>query len=101
MTIALQRVLADLDRARVVCGDAVEMLYLLEPESVDVVFADPPYFLSRSGGTTCSGGKSVSVVKGAWDKPEAVAEQGGQRLELGRGPRVRLAAVRVVLDPQV
>lgn len=71
MTTALQRVLADLDRARVVCGDAVEMLYLLEPESVDVTFADPPYFLSRAGGTTCSGGKSVSVVKGAWDKPRA------------------------------
>lgn len=71
MTTALQRVLADHDRARVVCGDAVEMLYLLEPESVDVVFADPPYFLSRAGGTTCSGGKSVSVVKGTWDKPRA------------------------------
>jgi site-specific DNA-methyltransferase (adenine-specific) len=66
-----QRVRAEADRALVVCGDAVEVLYQLEPESIDVVFADPPYFLSRSGGTTCKGGKSVSVVKGDWDKPRA------------------------------
>jgi len=71
VTTALQRVLADHDRARVVCGDAVEMLYLLEPESVDVVFADPPYFLSRAGGNTCRSGKRVSVVKGTWDKPRS------------------------------
>jgi site-specific DNA-methyltransferase (adenine-specific) len=34
---------------------------------VDLVFADPPYFLS-SGGITCSNGKKVCVDKGKWDK---------------------------------
>lgn len=64
-----------LDRSRVLCGDVTEMLYELEPESVDVVIADPPYFISRKGGTTCRGGKSVSVVKGAWDMPRSRAAQ--------------------------
>lgn len=34
---------------------------------VDLIFADPPYFLS-SGGITCGSGKRVSVDKGEWDK---------------------------------
>jgi len=33
----------------------------------DMIFADPPYFLSN-GGITCRNGKMVSVDKGAWDK---------------------------------
>jgi site-specific DNA-methyltransferase (adenine-specific) len=40
---------------------------------VDVIFADPPYFLSGSG-STCSGGKRASVVKGEWDRPKTLAE---------------------------
>jgi site-specific DNA-methyltransferase (adenine-specific) len=35
--------------------------------SVDMIFADPPYFLSN-GGMTCHSGKRVSVDKGQWDK---------------------------------
>ncbi|HEY4837543.1 MAG TPA: site-specific DNA-methyltransferase [Candidatus Acidoferrales bacterium] len=38
-------------------------------ESVDLIFADPPYFLSN-GGITCHAGKMVSVNKGAWDKSQ-------------------------------
>ena len=34
----------------------------------DMVFADPPYFLS-SGGISCQSGKVVCVNKGNWDKP--------------------------------
>ena len=33
----------------------------------DMIFADPPYFLSN-GGITCKAGKMVSVNKGEWDK---------------------------------
>lgn len=40
--------------------DALEQTY---PETVDMVFADPPYFLSNDG-ITCSSGKVVSVNKG-------------------------------------
>lgn len=34
--------------------------------SIDMIFADPPYFLSN-GGFTCHAGKKVSVNKGKWD----------------------------------
>jgi site-specific DNA-methyltransferase (adenine-specific) len=50
------------------------VLKKLPAESVHLVATDPPYRLSREGGTT-SRGKSdgeverVSVVKGAWDRP--------------------------------
>ena len=48
-------------------GDCIEILEKAAPESVDMIFADPPYFLSNDG-ITCSGGKMVSVNKGKWDK---------------------------------
>ena len=54
-------------------GDSLELLALLPESSVDLIFADPPYFLSN-GGITCHAGKMVSVHKGDWDKsrgPEA------------------------------
>lgn len=33
----------------------------------DMIFADPPYFLSN-GGISCHAGKMVKVDKGEWDK---------------------------------
>lgn len=48
-------------------GDTFEVLKEIKPKSIDMIFADPPYFLS-DGGITCSGGKMVSVNKGEWDK---------------------------------
>ena len=47
-------------------GDCMELLPLLNGR-VDVVFADPPYFLSN-GGFSVRSGKIVSVNKGEWDK---------------------------------
>lgn len=34
--------------------------------NIDMIFADPPYFLS-SGGTTCKNGQRATVNKGKWD----------------------------------
>src|SRR5579859_2006959 len=48
-------------------GDCLEILAQIPESSVDLVFADPPYFLSN-GGITCHAGKMVSVHKGDWDK---------------------------------
>lgn len=59
--------------AKLLHGDSLEVLASLEPESVDVVFADPPYFLSN-GGTTCKSGKRVSVNKGKWDQSKGAEE---------------------------
>jgi site-specific DNA-methyltransferase (adenine-specific) len=48
-------------------GDCLDLLAQIPESSVDLVFADPPYFLSN-GGITCHAGKMVSVHKGDWDK---------------------------------
>src|SRR6266481_2958837 len=48
-------------------GDCLDLLPQIPESSVDLVFADPPYFLSN-GGITCHAGKMVSVNKGEWDK---------------------------------
>ena len=53
--------------AGIVLGDSFQILRKIKPESVDMIFADPPYFLSNDG-ITCQGGKMVSVNKGSWDK---------------------------------
>lgn len=52
---------------KLIYGDSLEVLKSIKPESIDMIFADPPYFLSDNG-ITCSGGKMVSVNKGEWDK---------------------------------
>jgi len=52
-------------------GDALEVLPKVADASVDLIFADPPYFLSN-GGVTCQSGKMVSVNKGGWDRLESV-----------------------------
>ncbi len=51
------------NKVRLFLGDAVKTLNKLPEESVDLIFADPPYNLSN-GGFTCHAGKRVSVDKG-------------------------------------
>jgi site-specific DNA-methyltransferase (adenine-specific) len=72
-------------------GDCLEILARVPENCVDLVFADPPYFLSNNG-ITCHAGKMVSVNKGEWDR--------------SRGPdanhefnRAWLAACQRVLKP--
>ncbi|MBI3589123.1 MAG: site-specific DNA-methyltransferase [Candidatus Liptonbacteria bacterium] len=48
-------------------GDALNILNQIPSDSVDMVFADPPYNLSN-GGFTVHAGRMVSVNKGDWDK---------------------------------
>lgn len=54
-------------------GDCLEILPRIPEASIDMVFADPPYFLSN-GGITCHAGRMVSVNKGDWDKSPGVNE---------------------------
>ena len=55
------------EESQLILGDSFKILTKMKPESVDMIFADPPYFLSNDG-ITCQGGKMVSVNKGSWDK---------------------------------
>jgi site-specific DNA-methyltransferase (adenine-specific) len=52
---------------RIYQGDCLNVMAAMPEESVDLIFADPPYFLSNDG-ITCHAGKMVSVNKGDWDK---------------------------------
>lgn len=52
---------------KLINGDTFEVLKKFKQKTIDMIFADPPYFLSNNG-ITCSGGKMVSVNKGEWDK---------------------------------
>ena len=51
---------------KLIDNDTFDTLKEFEEKSFDMIFADPPYFLSDDG-ITCSGGKMVSVNKGKWD----------------------------------
>lgn len=48
-------------------GDCIEIMKKLANETVDLIFSDPPYFLSNNG-KSINSGKIVSVNKGEWDK---------------------------------
>ncbi len=54
-------------------GDCLQILAAMPADCVDLIFADPPYFLSN-GGITCHAGRMVSVNKGAWDRSRGAAE---------------------------
>ncbi len=50
-------------------NDCLKVLPTLKERSIDMIFADPPYFLSNNG-LSIKSGKVVSVNKGDWDKKE-------------------------------
>ena len=52
-------------------GDSIALMQAMPEESIDMIFADPPYGLSN-GGTTCHAGRRVSVDKGKWDKSRGI-----------------------------
>lgn len=57
-----------------ILGDTFSVLEKIVPGSADMIFADPPYFLSNDG-ITCQAGRMVSVNKGAWDKASSLEEK--------------------------
>ena len=42
------------EESQLVLGDSSKILTKMKPESVEMIFADPPYFLSNDG-ITCQG----------------------------------------------
>ncbi len=55
-------------------SDTFLALQQMTKECIDMIFADPPYFLSDDG-ISCSGGKRVSVNKGDWDRPSTFEDK--------------------------
>ncbi|MDR2568298.1 MAG: site-specific DNA-methyltransferase [Mycoplasmataceae bacterium] len=56
-----------------ILGDSLVELKKIKSNSIDLVFSDPPYFLSNDG-ISCQNGKMVSVNKGEWDKSQGFKE---------------------------
>ncbi|HBG46610.1 MAG TPA: site-specific DNA-methyltransferase [Deltaproteobacteria bacterium] len=81
----------DKHHVRLLQGNCIEVLNRARENSVDMIFADPPYFLSN-GGITCHAGKMVSVNKGKWDQSKGIKENHQFNLEW-------LAACQRVLKP--
>lgn len=59
---------------KLIHDDTFDFMKKIKEESIDVIFADPPYFLSN-GGISNSGGKAVLVDKGEWDKASSLKEK--------------------------
>ena len=81
-------------------GDCLDILAAIPPSCVDLIFADPPYFLSNNG-ITCHAGRMVSVNKGQWDKlPGADLDPVRVRFDkVHEFNRAWLAACQRVLKP--
>ena len=59
---------------KLICDDCFDVLEKMEPDQFDMVFADPPYFLSDNG-VTCKSGHISSVNKGIWDSTKNIYEK--------------------------
>jgi len=57
-----------IERGRVLIGDCVAEMAALPAESVDLVFADPPYNLQLQGDLKRPDDSRVDAVNDAWDK---------------------------------
>ena len=76
---------SDPERGVYLCeGDCLEIMDAMLTKhpsgAFDVIFADPPYFLSN-GGITCHAGRRVKVDKGEWDKSRGADENHAFNLE--------------------
>jgi len=72
-------------------NDSIKFLQELPENSIDMIFADPPYLLSN-GGFSVHAGKMVSVNKGEWDKSNGLEKDFEFHLEW-------IKAARRVLKP--
>ena len=78
-------------------GSCLEILKSLPENSVDMIFADPPYNLSN-GGFSVHSGRQVSVHKGDWDKSSGVEEDFAFHLDWIKSLSPGLQARRNYLD---
>jgi modification methylase len=65
--------LADLPLGRILDGDCIEAMRSLPTNSVDLVFADPPYNLQLGGDLSRPDGSHVDAVTDHWDQFESFA----------------------------
>lgn len=76
----------------ILVGDCIAHMEALPPQSVDLIFADPPYNLQLEDGLTRPDQSRVDAVDDAWDKFESFAAYDAFS-------RAWLAAARRILKP--
>jgi modification methylase len=81
------------DRNRVIVGDAIAEMAKLPAQSVDLVFADPPYNLQLAGALSRPDQSLVDAVDDDWDKFASFAAY-------DRFTQDWLAAVRRIMKPE-
>jgi modification methylase len=79
-------------RDAIIVGDCVEALGKLPPQSVDLVFADPPYNLQLEGALSRPDQSLVDAVDDDWDKFSSFADYDSFT-------RAWMSAVRRVMKP--
>ncbi len=89
------RLYFETDASQLILGNSCQILPKMQSESVDMIFADPPYFLSNDG-ITCQGGRMVSVNKGSWDK---LSENGNGIADKHKFNRKWIKLCKKVLTP--
>lgn len=68
------KIIINNDETKLYLSDSLKLLKKIDEKSIDMIFADPPYFLS-GGGISCHSGKQVSVNKGSWDTTSNINER--------------------------
>ncbi|MGQ9820192.1 MAG: DNA-methyltransferase [Candidatus Kapaibacteriales bacterium] len=63
-----------LELNRIYQGDCIELLKKIPDNSIDLIFADPPYNLQLNGELYRPNQTKVSAVNDAWDKFESIKE---------------------------
>ena len=59
---------------RVIVGDCIEQMNNIPTESIDLIFADPPYNLQLSGELSRPDQTRVNGVSESWDKFDTIKE---------------------------
>ena len=62
------------DNIALIKKDSLKAMKKMTEHSIDMIFADPPYFISGEG-ITCQSGRMTSVKKGKWDEKISVADK--------------------------
>ncbi|MDR2458169.1 MAG: site-specific DNA-methyltransferase [Clostridiales Family XIII bacterium] len=58
----------------ILCGDSLELLKEIPDESVDLIFADPPYWMQTEGELIRTNGAKFNGVEDKWDKFDSYKE---------------------------